>query len=398
MRGTRGLIIAITVALLASATQVLARPRAADSAQRVPAGFIDMNLDQSALTSKANPGKQLQLIHESGVKRLRLQFNWSQAQPYASWNDVPADQRSEFTKGSRGAAPTKFGPTDLVVAAAATEKLSLMPVVEYAPHWDASSKGNHVEPAHDAPYGQYLSALVKRYGPKGSFWKEYPTIPRDPIVDWQIWNEPELGYFWDTFPFARSYVKLLRVAHHAIKAADPSATVVLAALTNHSWSDLESIYKIHGSRSLFNVVAADPYTRSARGVLTILGYIRKVMDKNGDQKKPLIATELGWPAAVGKTQKQFGFDTNTQGQATKLSQLMPLLVKNRQKLGLGAYYYYTWMTSYKHGAASPFAFSGLLRLHGSHVCAQPSFAVFRKDALSEEGAKAKGATPKRCSS
>ncbi len=363
----------------------------------MPTGFIGMNADESALSAKANPAKQLGMMRANGASRVRVQFSWRDAQPYASWKDVPPHQRGEFTDGP-GGVPTDFGGTDLYVAAAAVEKVSLTAVVEYSPSWDASPKGNHVQPAHDKPYGQYLTALAKRYGPGGSFWKANPSLPADPIVRWQIWNEPELGYFWDTRPFAPSYVGLLRVAHNAIKAVDPSATVVLGALTNHSWSDLASIYKVHGSRRLFDEVAADPYTRSAQGVITILGNIRKVMNKNGDKNKPLLASEVGWPAAVGKTKKQYGFDTNSQGQATKLSQLMPLLVSNRQKLGLGGYYYYTWMSSYKHGAPTPFAFSGLLRLHGKQVCAEPSYAVFRKAALSEQAMKPTGSTPHRCSS
>src|SRR6202035_3982060 len=141
-------------------------------------------------------------------------------------------------------------------------------------------------------------------------------------------------------------------------------------LTNHSWSDLQSIYKVHGSGSLFDAVAADPYTRSAQGVMTILGYIRKVMNQYGDNHKPIVATEVGWPAPQGRSQKQFGFDTTEKEAATRLSQLMPLMVKDRLKLGLGGYYYYTWLSNYRKGSVSPFNFSGLLRLHGKNVCAE----------------------------
>ena len=115
-------------------------------------------------------------------------------------------------------------------------------------------------------------------------------------------------------------------------------------------------------------------------------------DPPADGLKPWI----GWPAAAGKSQKQFGFDTDTRGQTTKLSQLMPLLASNRQKLNLGGYYYYTWMSSYKRGSVSPFAFSGLLRLHKKHVCAQPAFSVFRRNALSEQGQPDRGKTPRPC--
>lgn len=398
------MLVLVVAGLLTAAACVLtlAGPAGASSASHatasVPVGFIGMNIDESALSARANPGKQLGLIHASGAPRVRVQFSWRLAQPYASWKDVPASQSSNFTSGP-GGIPTDFEGTDLVVAAAAERGISLTPVVLYSPRWDASTKGNRVQPAKDKPYGEFLSALVKRYGPGGSFWTSNPSIPPDPIVRWEVWNEPELGYFWNTTPFARSYVALLRVAHHAIKAADPTANVLLAALTNHSWSDLASIYKVHGSRSLFDVVSVDPYTRSAHGVITILGLVRKVMNQYGDSRKSLIATEVGWPAAVGQSKKQFGFDTNSSGQASKLSQLMPLLVQNRQKLGLGGWYYYTWMTSYKRGSYSPFTFAGLLRGSGRNArsCAVPAYSVFRQGALSEQGQPVRGPTPPNCS-
>jgi hypothetical protein len=363
----------------------------------LPAGFISMNTDEAALNAKVNFLGQLKQMHANGVTRIRIQFSWKLAQPYANWSDVPSNRQSQFVN-EPGAAPTDFQGTDLVVAAAALRGISITPVVLYSPGWDASPKGNHVQPAHDQPYAQYLSELVKRYGPGGTFWKSNPSIPANPIVRWQVWNEPELGYFWDTTPFAPSYVKLLRLAHNAIKAADPSASVVLGALTNHSWDDLKSIYKVNGSKGLFDVVAADPYTRSASGVITILGYIRQVMNQNGDKQKPIVATEVGWPAPQGKSQKQFGFDTTPKEAATRLSQLMPLMVKDRQQLGLGGYYYYTWLSNYQKGSVSPFNFAGLLRLHGKRICAEQTFSVFHRLAASEEGRTAGGSTPKSCSS
>lgn len=362
----------------------------------VPAGFIAMNVDGAELSGQANLATALKQIRAAGISQVRMTFSWENEQPYASWKDVPASRRSQFVSGP-GGVPTDYELTDLFVAGAAYYGLSVLPVVLYAPRWDASPKGNHVQPANDKPYAEYLSGLVKRYGPNGSFWKQQTSIPKHPITRWQIWNEPELGYFWDTKPFAPSYVKLLKAARSAIKAVDPSAGIMLAALTNHSWDDLQAIYKVHGSRGLFDTVAADAYTRSARGVITILGYVRKVMNQYHDASKPLVPTELGWPAAQGKTKVQFGFDTTTKGQAEKLSQLMPLLAKNRQRLGLGGYYYYDWGSSYKRGTNSPFNFSGLLRVHKNSACAQPSYSVFRQNLASEEGKHLSGPTPKRCS-
>jgi arabinogalactan endo-1,4-beta-galactosidase len=240
---------------------------------------------------------------------------------------------------------------------------------------------------HDAPYGEYLKALVNRYGRSGMFWSANRSIHRQPITMWQIWNEPDLPYFWNTRHFARSYVALLRVAHRAIKRADPGAKVVLASLTGHSWRGLATIYAIKRARSLFDVVAENTYAPSPGGVINVLAHVRKVMDRNGDAGKPLLDTEVGWPSARGKTTLGLGVATTESGQATKLGQLLPMLAANRKALGLAGFYYYTWMSSDQYGSTSPFAFSGLLK-YGSHshrVSEKPAFAIFRRIVMRLEG-------------
>ncbi len=365
------------------------------AAAKVPQGFVGMAGDGPLFDPQVNLAKQLDKMVGSGVERLRVSFNWADAQPYKSWSGVPASQRPRFT--NVGGVPTDFGATDEIMTAAAQHQLSVLPVVLYAPRWDGSPKGNHVQPAHDMPYGRYLTALVKRYGPNGSFWAANPSLPFWPIRSWQVWNEPELSFYWDTANFAPSYVRLLRVAHRAIKKVDPSATVVLGSLTNYSWKDLQSIYKIPGARGLFDAVGSNPYTSKPAGVIRILTNVRRAMDGHGDHSKPLIATEVGWPSALGKTRQNFGFNTTEQGEAKKLSQLLPMLASNRQRLGLSGFYYYTWVSTDQRGAVS-WAFSGLLHFDSGTgtVSAKPAFSAFRRTALKLEGCRKK-TSPLSCS-
>src|SRR5205085_6557189 len=101
------------------------------------------------------------------------------------------------------------------------------------------------------------------------------------ITQWQIWNEPSIGYYWSQ-PFQLTYVALLREARNAVKRADPTAKIVLAGLANFSWKALAQIYAVPGARSLFDIVAVHPYTAQAQGVITILDQVRQVMDRYGD--------------------------------------------------------------------------------------------------------------------
>jgi hypothetical protein len=374
----RGVRLFTLIAVLA----LLALPAAASA--KVPQNFVGMMADGPVFAKGVSLNGQLDKMVSSGVQSVRVAFSWAVAQPYASWKDVPADRVSHFSPGPHGV-PTAFFNTDIIVAQAAKHRLALLPVVTYAPSWDASSKGNHRQPARDKPYGWYLTALVQRYGPKGTFWTSHPGIPRRPITRWEIWNEPDLTTNWNTTPFAPSYVSLLRVASRAIRQADPSATVVLAALTNFGWKDLEAIYKVHGARQLFDVAAANPYTKQPSGVITILGYFRKVMKQYGDAHKPLLATEVGWPSGKGKANANFGINTTERGQAKKLSQLLPLLVQNRHQLGLRGFYYYTWMTpDPRH--AGPFYYAGLLHYEVSkhRIKPKPAYWAFRRTVLGLE--------------
>ena len=66
--------------------------------------------------------------------------------------------------------------------------------------------------------------------PKGTFWAANPTVPKVPIRQWQIWNEQMAPWFWDSKPWAPSYVKLLKVAYRAIHKADRGAKVVAGSL------------------------------------------------------------------------------------------------------------------------------------------------------------------------
>lgn len=369
---------------------------AAARASAVPQGFIGMMADGPLFDPEVNLGEQLDQMVASGVESLRVTFNWSTAQPYASWRDVPLGQAADFTDGP-GDIPTDFRATDQIVALAAQRQLPLLPVVVYAPPWDVSPEGSHVRPVRDAPFGNFLTALVERYGPDGSFWSTNPSIPRQPVTMWQVWNEPDISFYWSTANFAKGYVSLLRVAHDAIKRVDPAATVVLAGLTNDSWRDLEAIYKVRGARQLFDVVAADPYTLQPAGVITILSYVRHVMDRYGDRHKPILATEVGWPSALGRTRQNFGINTTERGQASKLRQLMPMLASDRQRLGLAGFYYYTWLSTDQRGDYS-FDFSGLLGFNAKLdlIYAKPAYSTFRRIALTLELCRKKGRVPTSC--
>jgi arabinogalactan endo-1,4-beta-galactosidase len=204
---------------------------------------------------------------------------------------------------------------------------------------------------------------------------------------WQIWNEPNISVFWWKHPYQRSYVKLLHAAHDAIKHRDPGAKVVLAGLPNFSWIQLGKLYKVRGVSKWFDVAAVHPYTKTPKGVITILQKARQVMDQNGDRNKQIVADEISWPSSRGKTDHNVGFDfaTTERGQARKLAKMLPMLGANRKSLNLLGFYYYTWATVENPNGLA-FDYSGLEKYDPTTgvFTAKPALSAFTNAALALE--------------
>lgn len=384
--GGRGIsrgIAAAAVALLAGPTPFAAAspPPRPHGATAVPQRFVGVNVDGPLFLTGNNVDlpRQLDSMVLSGVRSIRVTFIWSAAQPYATWAQVPPAEAINFVDVN--GVPTDFSRTDEIVGLAAQRGLTVLPVVLDSPSWDAQANpGGERPPARTAPYANYLAGLVQRYGPHGTYWNGQAL--RLPIRMWQIWNEPNIPFYWPQ-PFATSYVALMRAAHSAIKRADPGAKTVLGALTNASWKSLAEIYKVHGARSTFDVVALDPYTSTPDGVITILKLVRQTVNRSGDPRSPLLVTEVGWTSALGQPCRIFDWDTTAIGQARNIAALLPLLAASRKQLGLLGFYYYTWLGD-ESAATYDFNFAGLLRFQHGVVTAKPALAAFASAALALE--------------
>jgi hypothetical protein len=361
----------------------------------VPEGFVGVDIDGPLLDSatSVDVAQQFGSMVKSGVESVRVAFNWAAAQPYQSWSQVPAGEQSQFTDVD--GSPIDFQPTDTFVGDAARDGISLLPIVLYAPSWDArTNPGGFATPLRDRPYAAYLTALIGRYGPQGSFWRANPRIPKLPIRSWQIWNEPNISIYWPQ-PFAAGYVSLLRAAHAAIKRADPGAEVVLGALTNYAWTSIGSIYRIPGARALFDVVAVNGFTKLPADVILYLRFMRQAMRHFNDGRKPLVATEVSWPSARGKVKPGYDFDTTEAGQAQNIAELLPLIGQDRASLGLAGFYWYTWMGD-ESDPTNPFDYAGLLAFDNGRVSPKPALTAFRTGALALEQCRAKGTVATSC--
>ena len=373
------LCVAIACALiLAAPAMTSAHAHQARKPAAVPQGFVGMNLSEPFFDPRVDQSAQFKTMVSAGVQSVRVVFSWAQAQP---------------TDGG----PISFDATDQVVEQAASHGLRVLPVVLYTPEWDAAphADGTTAIPADDGLYADYVKALVLRYGPGGSYWLAHPDVRRMPIRMWQIWNEPNFTFFWPRRPFAPGYVALVKAAHKAIKSVDPGGKAVLAGMPNLAWNYLTDIYKVRGARSAFEVASVNPYTVQPKNVIVFLQKVRAVMDRFGDSKKPLLASETGWQSSNGHAADNDCCQVTVKQQATKIAQVLPMLAANRKSLGLQSFYYYTWVGNEFHDAPS-FNFAGLFRFDGGRFVAKPAFASFRRAALGIERCKVKGPVATVC--
>ena len=374
---------------LALVGAVVAAAPASAARRAVPHGWLGVMVDGPVADAPTAFDGEWDTMAAAGVESARVTFQWDAAQPYGSSAQVPADQAGRFRDA--GGLPTDFAATDALVAAAARRRIAVLPVVWGTPAWAGATAAT--PPRDPAAYGRFLAALIARYGPHGSLWSERPDLPRLPIRSWQIWNEPSLTLYWSRQPFAASYVRLLRAARTAIRAADPAAEVILAGLPNRSWQALRAVYRAHG-RGQFDAVALHPYTSKPSNVVRLVEFARHVMDRYRDPRTPIWLTELSWPAALGKVSRTHGFETTDRGQAAKLAQTVRRLVRARRRLRIEKAVWYTWLSV--EGGENSFAWSGLRRLREGALVSAPALAAFRAVARGLEGCRKRPGDASRC--
>jgi hypothetical protein len=350
-------LAAVTIAALAGV------PANAAAARRsVPQNFFGVVVPPLMVgQSGAALDQQLGLMASSGVEAVRISIAWGQLEPV----------RGQFD----------FGELDSLVGAVAKHHLHAVVNVAYTPAW-ASTRPNDPQnvrfpPRNVGDFAVLMHQLVTRYGPGGAFFAGNPALPRDPVREWQLWNEEDAPWYWNDKRWWRGYTQLLKASYPAIHRVDRGAEVVAGSLVASSYSEspwvaLTQLYRA-GAKRYFDSVSVHPFTDATSTValsmnhlVTIVQRMRAVMHRFHDARKPLIITEMQWSAAAGKipAAADLGFETTATGQARRLAAAYKLLARRRKSLGVTQVYWSTWATDYQAlGDTSDmtFRFTGLVR-------------------------------------
>ncbi len=213
-------------------------------------------------------------IKASGAAWVSFDFDWSLVQ-------------------TAGPDSYDWGLLDRAVNAADTHGLQVLAILTYTPGWARPPTTDNKAPPRDPrDFATFARAAVARYAPLR-------------VHTWAIWNEPNSPEFWKPQPDVAGYAKLLQSTYPAIKALDPSATVITGgtapaqgALAPANW--LAGLYR-HGARGSFDAVGHHPYAalpfgpgaaRRGNGFQETL-LIRTVMVSHGDGAKKIWGTEAG---------------------------------------------------------------------------------------------------------
>jgi hypothetical protein len=337
-----------TRALTAFVVAVLALAAFAGSASALSARFWGV-VPQSGLTQE-----QFKTLEQGGVKSMRLPLTWAAVQakrggPF-DWSQV--DSTIELTaKSGIEVLPFLLGPPTWAVPVASVPGAGGVKAPSRLPVSGAAATG----------WSGFLAAAVARYGPTGTFWSENPLVPKVPIHNWQIWNEPNFKYFV-TKPNPTEYGKLVTISSKAIKSADPTAHVILAGLfskpaggrrlagkrvanpTSPNWWAayfLEQMYKTNpGIKTKFQGVALHPYVARYRQLPTEIEETRKVLTAAGDGAKGLWVTELGWSSEPPQGPSNV-FAVGAAGQARELKGAFTLLKADQAKYRLQRVYWFS---------------------------------------------------------
>lgn len=249
--------------------------------------------------SESESRPQLEHARSGGVAWTREEFPWRVVEP----------QRGVFD----------WRATDALMASASAAGINVLGILCYSAPWassDPTGKGDSKYPPRDAAdFARYATAVVKRYGPGGSFWAARPELTPRPLTAVQVWNEPWGYWFWKPNPEPARYAALARATAQAVKAHDPSIRILLAGdllqvRTDGSIRDWqrELMAADPALGSLFDAYSVHPYPYPrdlgpyADRSDPRWDFRRLELIRANDPSKPLWITEVGWSTASDATQ------------------------------------------------------------------------------------------------
>jgi hypothetical protein len=228
--------------------------------------------------------------------------------------------------------------------------LTPLPILGYTPAWASSgpNKETSAPPTNLLDYARFVGDIASRY--KGR------------VPCWEVWNEPDIGFFSGTIG---QYADLLKTAYIAAKTADPRCQIVFGGTAGVNIPFVKGVYDF-GGRDFFDIMAVHPYqwgdTFNDDWFVSQLSDLRALMNSHGDSRKQIWLTELGWSSGDKGITEEVQARLLTQSMVTALT---------LQRMGVAKTF---WFCVKDWGGPG----YGLLRPDGSRKPAFTAYATLTK--------------------
>ena len=257
--------------------------------------------------------RSLDLAYDAGFRFIRQEFQWEDIEIHGKDDFV---DRRNVPEGIDA-----WQKYDHIVDQAQAAGIDVIARLSNPPSWSRSEPdevtGALAPPDDPQDFADFAAAVAERY--KGR------------IHYYQIWNEPNGNDEWgfqDADPEA--YSELLCLAYDRIKQVDPDALILAGALTptlamdGRNMNDLIYLQRMYnaGAGACFDVMSAQGYglwsgaadQRLRPTVINIQHHLllRDLMVANGDGRKPIWISEMGWNVVPEGMEARFGRVTEEQ--------------------------------------------------------------------------------------
>jgi len=154
-------------------------------------------------------------------------------------------------------------------------------------HMDERGVPTNLDLPWDHPangWGQFCFGFAERYGPE--------------VASYEIWNEPDIQTYWRGTP--EEYYLLMKTCYQAIKAADPTAPVIMGSMVLLIHPDFyDTVVELASTdpdalanNYYFDAVSLHAYA-SPELMITLPAQANKTLSRYGIPQKPIWVTEFG---------------------------------------------------------------------------------------------------------
>lgn len=319
----------------------------------MPGSIAGINSTMTTINTidRAKAENQARLMEDAFIRMARESFDWNRVEPRKGWFEW-----------------AKF---DQAVEVAGAHQISLVGNLSYSAMWASSAPSGAASPTlypprNVADYAAYARAVVHRY--------------KDRVHTWEIWNEENSVTFWRSGVSAAGYAALLKAAYTAIKAEDPSATVLLGGTVGFDKGFMDGIVAA-GAWASFDGLAIHTYVAGlpeTSMVVTWLDNARAYVAAKGT--KPIWITEFGWSTYTGSGSTYIGVTEARQSEYTARTYLHAAAV------GVRGIFVYNLIESGTSTTSQGDNY-GLVQIDGRQ---KPAYAGLRRVAEALDGATSAG--------